>query len=683
MKRRVAYFLLCLCFCFSTLSSSFSAVRAVEENNILYEYDEQGNVIAEYYTYHEDYDFRNWYGAPESIYDPDRGPMMYAASKSNYSWRPSSINWASFPSYVRAIAYSPYSNISWPDDNGGAYPNQASYRAPFIMITSNGTNYTVRAGWDVALWYRESTGNTTIAFNKTSYEKLDPVLYMATFKCSDNSVVTAWKEVSYDTWGTSGQFHNFPGTGIGVSDKLDVFTYGANAFITNNAVLASVKLTDTENVTSAPYNKGRGILDHAYCGFPASFYNAASSLYFSTFTPAAPNDYTVSGSSSFGITSKMITNEAFIFHENLPYGLNSLVFGFTKNSNNTYHVITDSTADVIFLRNWNWSDNSKFQYTVLSSAPIYRIAYSATSGGYASMSSASGLTSSDYSANFSDGTTSWHSIVKYYIDKGYHAYWYSIEGNNAITISNNSTRLIIDDSLSFAHSYGAFPTADTLSQFLMNEQNSKLDEQNSLIDEGNETGKNIWDTLKEMFEKLKSLPSDIANSIKQFFTDLGDRISGFFTDLKNKFTELITGLGDRISNFFDNLAEKIKSFFLPSEDFFYDYVFDYQYYFAQRFGLLYEIPQAIIDILQQFIDYSPAESGYSITFPEVVMPVLDNGEWYDRVIIEETDITFEFLEQGPFKTLYSMYRSVVWMIFIFALINLIIRKSEKVIGGSG
>ena len=168
-------------------------------------------------------------------------------------------------------------------------------------------------------------------------------------------------------------------------------------------------------------------------------------------------------------------------------------------------------------------------------------------------------------------------------------------------------------------------------------------------------------TQKGIWESIKALPSQIANSIKGFFTSLGDRISGFF----------------------DNLAEKIKGFFLPEEGFFDTYVSDFQNYFKDRFGLLYELPDAVIGILQQFIDYSPAESDYSITFPEVVMPVLDNGEWYDKVIIEETDITFEFLEQGAFNTLYSLYRSVVWMIFIFALINLIIRKSERVFGGGG
>jgi len=400
-------------------------------------------------------------------------------------------------------------------------------------------------------------------------------------------------------------------------------------------------------------------------------------MYITSFTPKAPNSYTVTGSTTFGINSKIITNDDFIFHENLPYGLDSLVVSFTLNDLHNYHYITDSKADVVFLRNWNWSETEKLRVTMISSEPIYRVAYNGTTGNYASMNSASGLVASDVSSTFSPGSTSWHSIVEYYINKGYHYYTYSIPiGNIAISISNNSVNLKIDDTLTFAHSYGAFPTADTLTQYLMNEQNN-------LINEGNQTNKSIWETLKSVLEYIKNLPTNIANSIKSFFTELGDRISGFFTTLSNNIKGFFTSLGDRISVFFDNLANKIKSFFLPSEGFFDTYTEDFQNFFADRLGLLYELPEAVIGILQQFIDYSPAESGYSITFPEVVMPVLDNGEWYDKVIIDETDITFEFLEEGAFKTLYSMYRSVVWMIFIFALINLIIRKSERVFGGSG
>lgn len=182
------------------------------------------------------------------------------------------------------------------------------------------------------------------------------------------------------------------------------------------------------------------------------------------------------------------------------------------------------------------------------------------------------------------------------------------------------------------YDFDSYPSINDKNNLIQQEQNDLIEEGNKLQEEQNETSKGIW-------ESIKSIP--------------------------------------------DMIGEKLKSLFIPSDNFFSTYVSEFQQYFSDRFGLIYEIPEAIIAILQQFISYSPAESGYSIHFPEVVMPVLDGGEWNDRVLIEESDITFDFLEQGAFKTLYTMYRSVVWMIFIFALINLIIRKSERVFGGGG
>ena len=539
--KRLVICLTCLVVLLSSLPYSASASS---DDNVFYEYDENGEVIAEYYTYHEDYDLKKGYG---DTLDSDRGPMMFAASRSLFSWKPDTINWASFPSYIRAIAYSPYSNISWPsDDPDVSAPNIPSYRSPFIMITSNGTNYTIRAGWDVALWYRDSTGNATIGFNQSTYNYLDPVLYMATFKCSDNSVVSNWTEKAYDTWGTSGRFHNFSGSGIGVSDKFDVFMYGANGYVTNNAVFVSEKLNDTDSVTCAPYNKGRGFLDQVYCGFPASFYNNASS-YITTFTPAAPNSYTVTASSTFGLNSTILTGDKFLFHEDLPYGKDTLVIAATINDGHTYQLLTDSNADVVYLRNWNWSQPEKLRVTLISSAPVYRLGYNANNGGNVSMNSASGLTLSDQSPGYSGSDIALDKIIQYYVDKGYHFYSYSYPaGNIALTISNNSAKLKIDDSLSFPHTFAQYPNADTLNQ--------------SLLEEQNKTSKSIWQTLQDIFGNIISLPSDIANAIKGFFTELSDNISDYFTTLRNYLLYFQSTKPEHV-NPFANILTDIETFF--------------------------------------------------------------------------------------------------------------------------
>lgn len=141
------------------------------------------------------------------------------------------------------------------------------------------------------------------------------------------------------------------------------------------------------------------------------------------------------------------------------------------------------------------------------------------------------------------------------------------------------------------------------------------------------------------------------------------------------------GIWETLKSIPDMIAEKFKGLFIPSDNFFDLYVQEIHIFFVDRFGLLYELPDAFIDILQQLVDYKPAEEGYYIDFPEVVMPVLDGGEWSDVVLIEETQVKFEFLDEGPIATLYSMYRSALWLIFIFLLINLMIHKANKVFGG--
>ena len=143
----------------------------------------------------------------------------------------------------------------------------------------------------------------------------------------------------------------------------------------------------------------------------------------------------------------------------------------------------------------------------------------------------------------------------------------------------------------------------------------------------------------------------------------------------------IKGMWESIKALPETIGEKIKSLFVPSDGYFEDYTNSFQAYFKDCFGIIYELPDTVISIIRDLSEFSPSEDGYFIHFPEVSMPVLDNGIWYDRVIIEETDITFDFLEQGAFKSLYTMYRSVVWLIFVFALINLLIRKANNIFGG--
>lgn len=328
----------------------------------------------------------------------------------------------------------------------------------------------------------------------------------------------------------------------------------------------------------------------------------------------------------FEFTEVVLNSKNFLYYEYLPYGSDTLVLGFRNKSNTAlYLVFLDAYASNIILQTWN-NNNGRCAFEIMSLSPIYRMGFALQTGEYISFYGRYGLTDKDVSfSENSLGVASYYFAYTLTANDYYFVVTDNIYSNTGIGFRFINETTVSDGYRGIDFDTDVYPTVTQREHELQNQQNE-------LIQEGNETSKSIWETLK-------SIP--------------------------------------------DMIGEKLKGLFIPEEGFFDTYVAEFQSYFRDRFGLLYELPDAVIGILQQFIAYSPAESGYKITFPEVVMPVLDNGEWYDRTIIEETDITFEFLEQGAFKTLYSMYRSVVWMIFIFALINLIIRKSERVFGGSG
>ena len=141
------------------------------------------------------------------------------------------------------------------------------------------------------------------------------------------------------------------------------------------------------------------------------------------------------------------------------------------------------------------------------------------------------------------------------------------------------------------------------------------------------------------------------------------------------------GIWDTLKSIPDMIAEKIKGLFIPGETFFESYKQEFEDYFGDRLGVLYEVPDYIITLFQTLADYQPEEEEYKISFPGIVLPVLENGTFTEHTLIEEQYFDFgEILEITAIDVLYTGYRSFVWLIFIFMLFNLIIRKYNQIVG---
>ena len=136
------------------------------------------------------------------------------------------------------------------------------------------------------------------------------------------------------------------------------------------------------------------------------------------------------------------------------------------------------------------------------------------------------------------------------------------------------------------------------------------------------------------------------------------------------------------SNIAEFFSEKLKALFIPSDDYFDNLSAEFQEYFEERFGVLYEVPDYIISVLETFIEFTPAEDEYKINFPGIKLPLPDvGGNFVEHTIIEEQEFDFgEILQITAIKVLYTGYRSFIWLLFLFMLFNLIMRKYNQMVG---
>lgn len=181
---------------------------------------------------------------------------------------------------------------------------------------------------------------------------------------------------------------------------------------------------------------------------------------------------------------------------------------------------------------------------------------------------------------------------------------------------------------------------------------------------------------------LTSIATNFSENYFQFFEPLSREQIG--QQLQQEQNETSKSIWETLKGIPEAIGEKIKSLFVPKDGFFDTYIQSFQDYFKDRFGILYEIPELVISILQKIINLNPKESDYEIAFPQVKLPILVNGEWSEKTIIDDTSVKFDFLENEAFSRLINYYHTILWLTFIFLLINLIIRKANSIFkGGSG
>lgn len=154
--------------------------------------------------------------------------------------------------------------------------------------------------------------------------------------------------------------------------------------------------------------------------------------------------------------------------------------------------------------------------------------------------------------------------------------------------------------------------------------------------------------IRNIVDGIVNLPSNIANGIKGFFTELGNKI---------------TALGDFI-------LDGIKSLFIPAEGYFSSLFDRLNTFFSERFGFLYFPIEHFISWCNRLLTLQDADP--YITIPEV--------KFEGEVFIPAMTYTFDFLDTEPWSTIHNLYLTAIDVALIMSFVQLLQRKYDEVIG---
>lgn len=165
--------------------------------------------------------------------------------------------------------------------------------------------------------------------------------------------------------------------------------------------------------------------------------------------------------------------------------------------------------------------------------------------------------------------------------------------------------------------------------------NQKLDVINDQNTEAENTRKGIWNTLKDVLTGVIELPGKLISL----------------------------------------LIDALKSLFIPSSDFFEDFINAFKDNFLDKLGFLSYPFELIADIFDRYMNIA---TNSVIEIPQIKEPFTGG------VLIEATSVNLkEIFEYGAIGTIYGIYRSCVSVLIIVMFLNFAIKKYDEFVKNKG
>lgn len=169
---------------------------------------------------------------------------------------------------------------------------------------------------------------------------------------------------------------------------------------------------------------------------------------------------------------------------------------------------------------------------------------------------------------------------------------------------------------------------------------------------GNESG------LKGILAKIKALPSLIADKLKSLFVPSDSDVNTFKQNMSNLLSEHLGGVY-QAGSFLNSFLQKLKDF-SPYQ---YDNCADYDF----------RLPPFVF-----FVNPDDSDSGSIFSDSD------NGGSRFDFVPVGSDGyyhVDFSFLDNKPYKQIYTVYKAFVTVVFLLLALNFCKRKFDDILGG--
>lgn len=211
-------------------------------------------------------------------------------------------------------------------------------------------------------------------------------------------------------------------------------------------------------------------------------------------------------------------------------------------------------------------------------------------------------------------------------------------------------------------------TCDVNTQSIIDSSNANTQNQ---INNNNANTDKIIENENSNANKIIENQNKNAQDIKEQNTEAEKTRKGIWGTIKDVLSTLVNLPSKLISGFFDML----KALFIPSEDFFEDFINDFKQIFLKKLGFLAYPFELIGDIFDRYMN---VQSNPVINIPQI------NEPFTGGKLISATSVNLkEIFEHGAIGTMYSIYRSCVSVLIIVMFLNFSMKKYDEFVKNKG